>query len=339
MLDIFQTDAFSVVALTDAINNLKFVPSRIQAMNLFRPSPLTVTAAAIEQKNNTLIVVPPTPRGGPGSTMDKSKRSLLDVRVPHFEINDNINADEVQNVREFGSETVLETVMGKVAERSGEAVDSFTATTELSMIGAIKGVVTYADNSVLNLYTTFGVSQITAVNWDLDNANPADGVLRKTCAQAIRTIGNELGGVPFNGVHAFVGDNFFDDLLGHPEVRESYKGWSEAQILRDSYVAPDKPSWGIFEFGGIVWENYRGNVGATTYVNTNKAHLFPTGAPGLFRVYHSPADWNETVNTLGRRLYQRQYEQPNGKGVHLDTQMNELCLCTRPRVLLEGDRT
>lgn len=339
MLDIFKTDAFSVIALTDAINNIEFVPSRVQQLGLFRPSGVSTTGVAIEQKDGQLALVPPSPRGGPGTTFDKTKRTLLDIRIPHFEINDAVMAEEVQGIRAFGSETIVETVMGKVAERSAEAVDFFTATTEYSMIGAIKGVVTYADASTLNLYTTFGVTQITETDWDLDNANPDDGILRRTAAGVIRTLGNELGGTPYTGIHALCGDNFFDELLAHPEVRATYNGWTEAQILRDSYIGPNRPSWGIFEFGGIVWENYRGTVGGTDFVNTDKCHIFPLGVPGLFRSYYAPADYVETVNTVGRRLYQKQWTMPNDKGINLDTQMNELCICTRPRVLLQGRRT
>ena len=58
--------------------------------------------------------------------------------------------------------------------------------------------------------------------------------------------------------------------------------------------------------------------------------------PGLFRTYYAPADYIETVNTIGRRLYAKQYDMPNGKGVHLDTQMNALNICTRPKVLIQG---
>ena len=64
-----------------------------------------------------------------------------------------------------------------------------------------------------------------------------------------------------------------------------------------------------------MWENYRGQVGGTAFIDTNKCHIFPLGVPGLFRTYFAPADYIETVNTLGRRLYVKQYDMPNGKGV------------------------
>ena len=80
-------------------------------------------------------------------------------------------------------------------------------------------------------------------------------------------------------------------------------------------------------------------VGGTSFVVTEKCHIFPLGVPALFRNYWAPADYIETVNTPGQRLYTKQYAMPNGKGVHMDTQMNELCICTKPRVLQLGKNT
>lgn len=338
MLDVFNDDAFGVVPLTDAINKVKFVPGRIGQLGLFQETGASTTAVAIEERDGILTLVPPTPRGGPGVTVDKSKRTLRSVAVPHFEINDTIMAEEVQGVRAWGSETEVEMVQGKVAERFGTHTQSHEATQEYSRIGAVKGTVTYADGTTLNLFTLFGVSPLVEVDFDLDNGSPAAGALRKKCASVVRGMAGVLEGIPFTGIHAFCGDAFFDDLIAHTEVRASYLQQQEASQLRGGYVSAGQ-SYGTFQFGGITWENYRGQVGETTFVNTDKCHLFPVGVPGLFRTYYAPADYIETVNTIGRRLYAKQYQMPNGKGVHLDVQMNALNICTRPRALILGKRT
>lgn len=341
MLDIFNTDAFSVVRLTQAINDLKFVPGRIGSLGLFGAESVDTTTISVEKKGDILKLVPPTPRGAPGSTMGKEKRDLRPLIVPHFEINDAIYAEEVQNVRAFGSDgSGLESVVRKVAQRQATMARSFAATEEHARIGAVKGIVTYADGSTLNLFTEFGVAAIADIDFDLDNASPAEGALRKKCAGVTRTVQTELGGIGFTGLHAFCGDAFFDDLLSHNEVRETYKGWNEAQILRESYLGANRTeSYGVFEFGGIVWENYRGAVGETSFIGTGDCHIFPIGVPDLFKTAYAPADYVETVNTMGERLYTRQYPMANGKGVHLDGQMNALQYCSRPRVLLKGTRT
>lgn len=340
MLDIFNSNAFGIVPLTDAINKIKFVPGRIGAMGLFQESGIATTSAAIEEKDGILSLISPSARGAPGTTLTKVRRTLRNVTVPHFEIMDSIMAEEVQGVRAWGSETDVEMVMGKVAERAAIHSQSLEATHEYSRVGAIKGIVTYADGSTLNLFDLFGVSQAAERDWDLDNASPASGALRKVCAAVIRQIAAILDGVPFSGVYALCGDAFFDDLIAHTEVRASYLQQQEASQLRTGYIdGGANGSYGSFNFGGITFENYRGSVGATGFIHTDKCHVFPTGVPGLFRTYYAPADYIETVNTNGQRLYLKQYEMANGKGIHLDSQMNALDLSTRPNVLLQGKRT
>ncbi len=108
--------------------------------------------------------------------------------------------------------------------------------------------------------------------------------------------------------------------------------------MRDSYVGDDRGTYGIFEFGGIVWENYRGAVESNSFIETDDVHLFPIGVPGLFKTAYAPADFTETVNTLGQPLYAKQWAFENGKGTHLAAQKNALSYATRPRLLMHGVR-
>lgn len=346
MLNIFEGDAFSVVRLTQAINDLKYKPSRLAELGIFEVQNVDTTIISVEKKGDLLVIVPPSQRGGPGSTVGpEPKRDLRALHVPHFEINDAVSAEEVQGVRAFGTTSQLETVISKIASRLAIAVNSFAATEEHARMGAVKGIVTYSDGSTMNLFNEFGVTQEAEVNFDLAAASPADGILRKKCAAITRQVSGILGGIPFTGLWALCGDEFFDALLQHKEVRETYKGWSEAQILREGYIGPNRSSYGIFEFGGIVFENYRGATipgakdgTAQTFIHTDKCHIFPLGVPGLFNTVYAPADYEETVNTIGQRLYAKQYAFPNGKGRHLDSQMNALQYCARPKLLIQGKR-
>lgn len=338
MFDIFNNDAFSVVSLTDAINNLKFVPGRLAQLGLFQETSVSTTTVAIEENNNILSLVAPTPRGGPGHTLDKARRAMRHLVVPHFELNDAIMAEEVQNLRPFGQETGLETVANMVTQRLVPLNQSMEATLEYSRVGALKGLVTYADGTTLDLYSTFGVSQLPEVAFNLAAASPASGALRKQIAGAWRTIATALDGIPFTGLYALCGDTFFDELIAHVEVRTTYLNQQEASELRSGYLSANGGlSYGTFVFGGVLWENYRGAVGGTTFVHPDKCHIVPL-VPGLFRTVFAPADYIETVNTMGVRTYARQYDMSNGKGRHLDVQMNALPYCTRPGALLQGRR-
>lgn len=342
MLDIFRSDAFSIVSLTDTINKLVFVPGYLGRRGIFTENSIATTTVAIEEKNGIIRLVPPTPRGAPGVTLDKPRRGLRMLAVPHFEINDAIMAEEVQGIRPFGQESGTEGVMVKVAERLLEAGQSMEATKEYSRIGAVMGVITYADGSTLNMFAEFDVNggnPFPEIDFNLDAATPVMGALRTQVTAVIRTMGANLGNVPFTGVEAIVGDAFYDALIAHPEVRQTYLNTAEARDLRAGYIDPNGDNFGQFQFAGVIWTNYRGLVNGTTFVDTNKAYFFPTGVPGLFRTTYAPADYIETVNTMGRPRYVKQYDMPNGKGVHMDTQTNQLNYCTRPAALLRGKRT
>lgn len=343
MLDIFNQDAFSVVSLTNALRDVKPRPSRLRDLGLFGTRSVNTTMISIERVGDMLKLVSPTPRGAPGETRDMPKRNIRALSIPHFQRDWAVYADEVQNIRAFGTENVLESVMSKVMERIDAETADFDLTTEYSRLGAIQGVVSYADGTSLDLFSAFDVSQPAEIDFDLDAADPAEGILRQRCTNVIRQMRKALGGIPFVSVHAFVGDNFFDDLLRHAEVRETYKGHSEAAILRDSYVGKNRGENPIFEFGGIVWENYGAiedeGDGASMGIGTDSARFVPLNVDQLFQTYYAPADYIETVNTQGQRLYAKQWRMKNDKGIEGEVQMNELHLCTRPNALLRAKRT
>jgi hypothetical protein len=334
MLDIFRGDAFGVVPLSIAINNLKFVPGFISGKGIFGEIAIAQTAVAIEEHNNILTIVAPSPRGGPGHTMPKPRRTMRMLGVPHFEINDAIMAEEVQGVRPFGQETGTEAVMTKVGERMQSAGQSLEYTQEYSRVGAIKGIVTYADGSTLNLFNEYGITAPSAINFPFSTA-PVTGNIRQICATVIRTMGTNLDGQMFTGVEAICGDTFFDALISCSEVRQTYLQTADAQELRSAYISGGQ-TWGAFPFGGILWTNYRGNVAGSPMVETGAAYFYPTGVPNLFPTVYAPADYIETVNTMGLPRYVKQYAMPNDKGIHIDTQMNVLNFCSRPLALQKG---
>ncbi len=246
--DIFNQDAFSVVELTEAVNKMPYIPGQVGKLGLFKERGIATTKAMIEERNGVLYLVPTTLRGAPGTLNKTSKRQMREFQIPHLQVGDRVIAGDIQNVRAFGSAGQLQTVQGVVNDRLETMTTSLDATLEHLRLGAIKGQILDADGlSVLyDLFTEFGVAQESEVDFDLDNATPASGIVRKKCAAVIRLIAKNLGGLPFEKVHAFCGDAFFDDLIAHPETREIFLGQQEASELRNGYA------YGRFNYGGIV---------------------------------------------------------------------------------------
>src|SRR5574341_2351871 len=102
VLDVFKTDAFSVIAMTEAINKIPHLPGRIGELGIFEEGGVATTSIMIEEKDGTLTLVPTAPRGGPGKPYTPDKRKARSLAIPHIPHEDKITADELQNVRMFG---------------------------------------------------------------------------------------------------------------------------------------------------------------------------------------------------------------------------------------------
>jgi len=239
-LDIFGSSAFSMVALTDAINKMPFVPGRIGQLGLFREQGVSTTSVMIEEREGSLNLVETTARGAPAVQNTTNKRKARSLVVPHVALEDTILADEVQNVRAFGSESMLEGVQAVVNQRMSEMATKMDATLEHLRIGAIKGQILDADGSavIYDLFTEFGVTAHTEIDFDLDAASPAPGVIKKKCHDIRRKVEDELGAQPYDHVHAICGADFFDDLITHSEVEKAYERYLDGAFLRQGQARP-----------------------------------------------------------------------------------------------------
>jgi hypothetical protein len=334
MLDIFKGDAFSVISLTDSINNMPFVPGRVGQIIDWNERGVNTLSIALESVDAVLTLVNPSARGGQGESIAKQKRTLRTLSIPHYEVPDAIYADEVQGVRAFGVVDQLQTVKGLVDQRMQEHVSlRLDPTLEYQRLGAVKGIILNGDGSTLyNLFTEFGVSQHAVWAFDLANATPASGAIRTLCAQITREIANTLGGIPYKGIYALCGDAFYDALISSKETRETFLNQQEAAQLRGG------SAFQTFVYGDIVFENYRGAVNGTPFIATDEVRIFPVGVPALFKTVYAPADYIETVNTIGLARYAKQFPMKNDKGIEMEVQMNALSYCTRPKVLQVGTR-
>jgi hypothetical protein len=263
---------------------MPFVPGRIGQLGLFREQGVSTTSVMIEEREGSLTLVETTSRGAPAVQHVANKRKARSLTVPHIALEDTILADEVQNVRAFGSENMLEGVQNVVNQRLTEMATKMDATLEHLRVGAIKGQILDADGSavIYDLFTEFGVTAHTEIDFDLDNASPAPGVVKKKCHDIRRKIEDELGVVPYDHIHAMCGPDFYDDLITHPEVEKAYERWLDGAFLRQGQAR------GSFEYAGILFEEYRGKVGTVDFTDAAKAYFFPVGVPGLFRQYNAP---------------------------------------------------
>lgn len=325
-LDIFNDDAFSMASLTAAVQEIPYAPSRLGDLGIFAEKPINTLVAMVESEGGVLTLVDATPRGAPGTPMSHGGRNVRGFAVPHIQPEDFITADEIIGLRAFGTESELETVVRFLAKRMAPMVNSVSYTREAHRVAAIQGQYFKAGGGVGSLFDEFGVTQ-QEVPFVLNNEATKT---RAKCLEVIEKVESALGGLPFTGLMAFCGKNFWSDWIEHKSVKETYLGSEQSAALRGDPT-------GSFEFGGINWSRYRGT--SQVKIADDEAVVIPIGVPDLFVTSLSPADYMETAGTLGLPLYAKQYDPNNsGKGVKLEVQSNPLSICTRPAACIRLKR-
>lgn len=339
-LDVFNSNAFSMQSLTARLLDRAHRPMRLGEMGLFQAEGVRTTSISVERQGNTLVLVQTTPRNAPAVQNTKDSRTLRSFDTVRIALEDSVTADEVQNVRAFGSETEVDTFLAEIDRRADRMSGSIGVTEEFHRIGALKGLILDADGAtILDLNAAFGVSAQSEVDFAMDvGDSPTERSLTDKISAIIRTIEDELDGLPYTGIHAMCSSQFFDDLVGHPAVRDIFKGYAQgAEPARERKARTGR----VFPFGGVDFEEYRGTVGGTKYVADNKAHFFPIGVPELFITRYAPAEYIETVGTVGLPRYV--FINPDGSDPkHKRTvrvQSQAIHLMTRPRAQVLAKRT
>lgn len=329
MLDVFKSDLFTTMSLTAAIQDVPYVPRRIQELGWFDEEGIRDTTVVVEMDNSTLQLVEERPRGSNPMVITSDKRDGIPFRTTHLPETATIMADEVVGVREFGSQDGRRSIQSVRDKRLEKMRRNLDATHEWQRIGALKGLILDADGTrvIADLFDRFGLTQLTV---DMELATDTTPV-RSKCLDILEHIENELGAWPFTGVRVFCGKEFWRSLITHPKVEETYLNHAAAAQLRGDVRE-------AFEFGGIIWERYRGRVSSQAYIGDDEAYACPEGVPDLYISRFAPADYLEAVDTVGLPYYSMAEPLPMSKGLQLEAQSNPIHLVTRPRAIIKLNR-
>ena len=340
-MDVFKGDAFSTTSLTAAVDKLGYVPQFLGSVpGLFVPPPLgqpRTPEVWIESRANGPALIQTSPRGSALTSKSGDLRSARPFKTSRLAEGSRITASELMGIRAFGTETELKQVQTEVARRQMLIGNDFELTKENMRLGAVQGLTADADGSTIYAWDTeFGEVIPAEVDFDLDAATPAAGILRTRCTTAVRSMTRALKGLGGNGVSfmALCSDTFWDLLIAHTEVRQTYLNYAAAASLRDPVA------WETFYFGGITWTNYRGtDDNSTVAVPTNKAKFFPVGA-GIFQEVYAPGESFEMLGAPGQANYSMIIPDLQ-RDMYADVEMYSypLMVCTVPSALYRARMT
>ncbi|NWA24051.1 major capsid protein [Pseudomonas gingeri] len=341
-LDVFNQDIFSTISLTTAVEKFPFKPTGIGDLELFEPNPIRTTTLAVEQRQGKLMLIPFSERGEEGTQRETEKRKALHFDVPRLMHDDTITAQEIQNIRAFGTESELMQIETEVARRVNGPTgltSNIEFTWEFQRLAAIQGQCLDADGTIkFDWFEEFGIERPSDIVFDLtltaDGSATKPNTVRPMCNNIVRTMARKSQGafLSTTEVYALCGDDFWDSLTNHPDVIKTYYNWAAAQELRQGNA------FQAMRFGGINWFNYRGSDDATTIsVKPNEAKFFPKGAPGIFKVAYAPGETFEWVNTPGKPIYILPIFDIQRKAWwKVEAYSYPLHICTRPEVLMSA---
>ena len=346
-MDVFKDDAFSAIEMSAPLDKVSYHPQYLSNLpGLYEVDNVRTTDVFIEERGNTPALILTSPRGTPPNQKGGDRRKVRSFATDRIALSSRITADQLQNIRAYGSTTELQSLQVEIARRQMTMMKDFELTREHYLLGLVQGQFIDADGSVIRDWATeWGQSLPAEIDFDLDNASPAQGALRKKCNTVRRGVLQALEGMGGANVqiHALCGDAFYDDLVTHKEVYQTFLNWQAAQDLRNSHGG----AFSAFTFGEITWHNYRGTdsaeTGKSVGIAPDKCHFFPVNA-GIFRMgRYSPAvDVDFSVNTPVQEMYSwmvtDQKAQMPGPIVEIVLPY-PLPVCVMPKALFSARRT
>ena len=324
---------FECTEMTAAVNKLPALP--VYFRRLFEVKAVKSTTLSLDIKKGRIVLIGDSPRNtAPESLAGRgAKREWKHLSCAHLAQVDTLAPEDIQDVRAFGSTEPI-TAAEVYNDKMQQLKDNLTATVEFHRLGAIKGVVLDADGTTVlhDIFKTFGVTKKTLpISFPKTAADDANPILT-SILNAKRHVEAAMGGTPFSHIECIIGSDAYDMLTSHVLVRKSFEDWL---ARKQDYGNNDYRKRG-FTYGGLTFVERSDVVGGQTMVAAKKGHVYPVG-PGIFKQYHAPADWMETVNTIGLEYYARMDEKEKSRGIDIEVQTNPLTLCTYPEALVELD--
>lgn len=336
IFDIFKGDGFGLVSMTQAINRLEPQYGLLQSRGLFREVGVATDTVVLEDRGDSLFLLPTVARGGEPTLGSSPKRKLYPVLIPHNPHEDSVLPSDVLGRRAFGTADQLETVMTRVAEKLGYMRRKHEITREFRQWKALEGKVLDADGSeMLDIFDLLGKTR-KVVDFVLGTAGTN---IRAKIEEILDHQAEEAEGETLTGATAYCGATFWEKLTSHAKVEKAWEFWNG----RSNMLGEDQR--GGFPFGGITWMKHIGKAtakdaaGATTvrkFIPDGDAIIVPEGTNDTFLAYNAPGDFSDAIGELGLPFYARTEVRKYNKGMDVYTESNHMPIVTRPQLVVRA---
>lgn len=319
--------SYTLVEHTGLVNDVDRKEKMISTAKIFKEDGVDTTQIVYERQATKLQLIGSSQRGGAGQTRDKMKQQdAIYINIPHFQRDDTILAEESQDVKKFGAADELENTDDALKDRFGIHVLDMDITRELHRISALDGIVLDKDgNELINLHEKFKVDPNANL---MVNLGLATAGIRKQIAKHVVKIKKQYAGAGvITSIDCFCGQEFWEDLIFHPDIEKLYLNWQAAEDMIKL-----KDPMGGFTVQGIRFIPYIDDILGTPAIPADEGKIVLNGTD-MYETWFAPADYTETVNTQGLPLYAQVLKKHNNKGHDIEIQTNPIDIVTRPDCL------
>ena len=327
----FDAGGYSLSEMTQAINILPNLYTRLGQIGLFRFEGVTQRSIVIEQRAGVLSLLPSVPLGAPATVGNRESRAMRSFALPWIPHDDVILPADIQGMPSLGLSDAADPLVEVMNRKLTLMRRKHAQTREYMEMNALRGILKDgAGTTLYDYFTEFGIAQIS-VDFVFGTAGTnIQGKVRTT----LRGIEDNLLGETMTTAHALVSSEFFDKLISHPKTEDAYKFFSATggQPLREDMRR-------AFPFAGILFEEYNGSVTLSSgtserLIPTGEGIAFPMGTFDTFTTYGGPANQISLANTIGLPLYARQMIDAKGRWIDLMTEASILPVNKRPRLAI-----
>lgn len=338
-----------VVDMTEEIRQIPMSWGLIGEMNLFPERMGT-------QKN---FLIPTYKEEEAGPIVDRSyeggrntqlqgERGGISAKIPHFPLDDAIYPGDLDGmlapnvVLEAGSQ--LESVARLRVEKMEGLVRRHAITKELARSIALTTGEVYAPSgtlktsygSTINMYNEWGITRQTSTLNLAPTVNPKTSVDELYGALQ----GSAFAGDAIDGYVVLCSTELFSTLTSHPYLADLYTQASNFPQAQNFLVGRLTSALGgryrQFNYGGILFIEYRGNVAGRPAIPANKGVAFAMG-DALGFMQHAPAQLFRSINQTAQPAYFWEKLSADDDKLELKTESNFATILAKPYLVRDVD--
>ncbi len=333
--DIFNQNGWGAIEFHEEIvERTVFRPSLLGGLGIFEPIYSRSRTIGVQLRGGAMSLIPTSEMGAPPVELEVEDDTVRKFDTVRLAKGSTVWASQLAGVTALPFEIQTRDVAAEIADRTRQILEDLELTMEHMRFGAIQGkVIDSTGREIVDWFKFWGIARPSVVIFELDK--PETDV-RKKCRDLKRQMIKAAKGAwtPGARIGALVGDEFFDLLVNHKQIKESKLGTERASTLENI------EGFSSIEIEDIVFINYRGtDDGSTIAIDSAEARFFPIGLRGAFKVGFSPAnEFKPFLNQRGREYYGLILPDTSGRDAfdRVEIYSYPLPVATRPETLISG---